>query len=283
MSDDLVKEDASVAEKVETGAKSADSNIEIVEDDMETVEDDMETVEVIEDITEDDTEMPKAEEESLESEWDVDFEVVTDSYIFDEQQNGIEIYYPQLCGFEDSVKEERINALIEEDVMQIVGEKNTGGEDSFYRIYLDYKIVFLNDRVISILYKGGKGYITTGHASIDKEAIATTIDIEEEKVITLQDIVTDLRELSEMLLADELENITIWEGVKGGYPFSGEFNGTVDELEENLQEKQQEWYTDGENFIFISMDKYGAYYNEYAISNESAKHILDAEFLKKLE
>ncbi|MCM1387729.1 MAG: DUF4163 domain-containing protein [Bacillus sp. (in: Bacteria)] len=218
-----------------------------------------------------------------EEEWDVDFEVVTDSYIFDEQQNGIEIYYPQLCGFEDSVKEERINALIKEDVMQIVGEKNTGGEDSFYRIYLNYKIMFFNDRVISILYKGGKGYITTGHASIDKEAIATTIDMEEERIITLQDVVTDLRELSEMLLADELEGITMWEGVKGGYPFSGEFSGTVDELEENLQEKQQEWYTDGENFIFISMDKYSAYYNEYAISNESAEHILDAEFLKKLE
>ena len=221
------------------------------------------------------------DEESKEDEWNVDFEVERAEYIYEEQQNGIEIYYPQLCGFEDSAKEERINALIEEDVMQIIGEKNTEEDDSFYRVYLKYKIMFLNDRVISILYKGGDGYITTGHSGVNSTAIATTIDIEGEKVIALQDIVTDFTELSDMLLADEFEHITMWEGEAGGYPFSGEFGGTVDELEENLREKPQEWYTDGENFIFIHTK--GRYYNEYSISIEAVGHMLDTEFLKKLE
>lgn len=191
------------------------------------------------------------DEENKEDEWNVDFEIERAEYIYDEQQNGIEIYYPQLCGLEDSAKEERLNALIEEDVMQVVGEKNTEEDDSFYRIYFDYKIEFVNERIISIRYRGWDGYITTGHAALDDEVIATTIDIEEEKIVTLQDVVTDLKELSDMLLAEEFESITLWE-----------------------------WYTDGENFIFVYMR--GRYYNEYSISFKSVGHILAPEFLKKL-
>ncbi len=41
-----------------------------------------------------------------------------------------------------------------------------------------------------------------------------------------------------------------------------------------------EWYTDGENFIFVYMR--GRYYNEYSISFKSVGHILAPEFLKKL-
>ena len=60
------------------------------------------------------------DEESKEDEWNVDFEIERAEYIYEEQQNEIEIYYPQICGLEDSAKEERINALIEEDIMQIM-------------------------------------------------------------------------------------------------------------------------------------------------------------------
>ncbi|MDE5598945.1 MAG: hypothetical protein K2J04_14105, partial [Lachnospiraceae bacterium] len=103
-------------------------------------------------------------------------------------------------------------------------------------------------------------------------------DIEEEKIVTLQDVVTDLRELSDMLLAEKFESITLWEGEQT--PFTREFRGTADKLEENLREEPQEWYTDGENFIFVSMRT--RYYQEYSISIESVGHILDTEFLKKL-
>ena len=220
----------------------------------------------------------KEDEENKEDEWNVDFEIERAEYIYNELQNEIEIYYPQLCGLEDSAKEERINALIEEDIMQILGEKSKEGDDFFYCVDYDYKIEFMNERIISIRYRGWDGYITTGHASLYQEVITTTIDIEEEKEIALQDVVTDLRELSDMLLAEEYESITLWEGEKT--PFTREFGGTADELEENLREKPQEWYTDGENFIFVSMRT--RYYQEYSISIESVGHILDAEFLKKL-
>ena len=154
------------------------------------------------------------DEESKEDAWNVDFEIERAEYIYKEQRNEIEIYYPQLCGLEDSAKEERINALIEEDIMQIMGEKNKEGDDSLYCINFDYKIEFMNERIISIRYRGWDGYITTGHAALDDEVIATTIDIEEEKIVALQDVVTDLRELSDMLLAEEFESITLWEGEK---------------------------------------------------------------------
>ena len=123
------------------------------------------------------------------------------------------------------------------------------------------------------------GYITPGHG-LNGEAIATTIDMEEEKVITVKDVVADFTELRDMLLADEFDHITRWEGKAGGYQVSRDYRGTEDELEKDLQ-KERKWYTDGDNFVVITEGRVD--YNEYSISNESAENILDAEFLKKLE
>lgn len=50
----------------------------------------------------------------------MDFEIVRSEYIYDEHRNDIEIYYPQLSGLADSAKEERINALIEDNVKKII-------------------------------------------------------------------------------------------------------------------------------------------------------------------
>lgn len=245
------------------------------------VKDDMETVKADEGSTENNAETFETGEEWEEDESKLNFEVIRAEYIYDEQRNEIEIYYPQFCGLEDSEKEERINALIEEDVMQIVGEKNKEGDDTLYCIGLDYKIKFLNERIISILYKGWDGYVMSGHAALDNEAITVTIDIEEEKVITLQDVVTDFTELSDMLLADKFEHITMWEGEAGGYKVSMEYEKDEDKLEDDLRGKYQHWYTDGKNFVIIIEKR--ADYNEYSISNESVGHILDAGFLRKLE
>lgn len=245
------------------------------------VKDDMETVNADGESTENDVETSETDEEGEEDKWNVDFEVIRAEYIYDEQRNEIEIYYPQLCGLEDSAKEVRINALIEEDVMQIIGEKNKEGDHTLYCVGLDYKIKFLNERIISVLYEGWEGYVMRGHSALDDEAITVTIDIEEEKVITLQDVVTDFTELSDMLLADKFEHITMWEGKAGGYQVSMEYKECEDKLENDLREKYQEWYTDGKNFVIIIEKR--ADYNEYAISNESVEHILDAGFLRKLE
>ncbi|MBD5494197.1 MAG: DUF4163 domain-containing protein, partial [Lachnospiraceae bacterium] len=206
-------------------------------------EDNSEVVNANEESTEDNTTASQMDEEGKKDEWDVDFEVIRDGYIYYEQRNEIDIYYPQLIGFDDSAKEERINALIAEDVKKIIGDKNKEGDNTLYCISLDYEIKFLNERIISILYKGMYGYIMPGHG-LNAKVKTTTIDIEEEKVITLKDVVTDFTELSDMLMADEFEHVTMWEGSTGGYKISWIFkSGEV--LEENLRETYQQWYTDG--------------------------------------
>lgn len=215
---------------------------------------------------------------------EADFRIIRELYIYMEQRNDIDIYYPQLSGLEDTEKENRINALIKEDVKKIIGEKNKEGDDTLYCINLDYEVKFLNERIISILYEGRRGYIMPGRARMLGKAIATTIDIEEEKIITLKEVVTDFTELSDMLLEDEFENITMWEGKAGTFEVSWEYKGYEDkeyEIEKDLREEERQWYTDGNNFIVI-LEEFQDY-NEYSISNDLVKHILDEEFLKKLE
>ncbi|MDE5866744.1 MAG: DUF4163 domain-containing protein, partial [Lachnospiraceae bacterium] len=203
-------------------------------------ENENEIVKVGEESTKDYVETYKTEE-SKEDDWDVDFDIVRTEYIYDEQRNGIEIYYPQLCGLVNSTKEDAINALIEEDVKKIIVDKNKEGDDSVYCVVLDYKIKFLNERIISILYKGMYGYIMPGHG-LNAKVITTTIDIEEEKVIDLKDVVIDFAELSNMLMADEFEHITMWEGTTGGYKVSWLFK-SGEELKEKLGDIYQQWYT----------------------------------------
>ncbi|MDE7197427.1 MAG: DUF4163 domain-containing protein [Lachnospiraceae bacterium] len=219
-----------------------------------------------------------SEDENKEAGWDVDFEIKREAYHYNEERNDINIYYPQLTGFGDAIKEERINALIEENAKKWIGETNKEGDDSLYCLNLDYKVKFLNDRIISILYKGGHGYITAGHGYPAK-AVATTIDMEEEKVIALKDIITDFSELSDMLLADKFESITRWEGMEGI-----EFSRTYESkgrVEQDLTEAKRQWYTNGDHLIII-FEKFNDY-DEYSISIGSVSQILDETFLKKLE
>lgn len=220
------------------------------------------------------------EEENKEAKWDVDFEIIREAYHYNEQRNDINIYYPQLTGFVDAAKEKRINALIEEDVKKWIGETNKEGDDSLYCLDLDYEVKFLNDRMISILYKGGHGYITAGHGYPAKAA-ATTIDMEEEKVIALKDI-ADVSKLGDMLLADEFQNITMWEGGIPDCKASEEIYIYDDGLDADLQERHS-WYTDGEHFIIVLVDTNFSDYLEYSIDIESVSPILDETFLKKLE
>lgn len=103
-----------------------------------------EVVNANEESTEDNTDVSQTDEDDKVEEWDVDFEVIRDGYIYYKQRNEIDIYYPQLIGFDDSAKEERINALIAEDVKKIIGDKNKDGDNTLYCISLDYEIKFLN-------------------------------------------------------------------------------------------------------------------------------------------
>lgn len=86
------------------------------------------------------------------------------------------IDFPQLSGMEDPEKEKRLNALIEADVMKVLED---GESDDEYRtsVGFDYEIKYIDDRIISILYKSWYGAVGTGSPAV---AMATTIDVEEE-------------------------------------------------------------------------------------------------------
>lgn len=201
------------------------------------------------------------------------------------QEDDIEIFYPQVNGFEDKNKEYHINALIEKDVMKVVTEGLVHmGSD--FRIDLDYEIKYINENIISIFYHGLYGNTVAGQG-LSAIAMATTIDVENEKIITMKDIIVDFDELSMLLLNDEFESITIWDGMTGIGKISREYAGTEDLLIQNLQKEcydilnhYVEWYVEGENFIVISL--YGSAYEEYSMDINSIKDLFNEDFLVKM-
>lgn len=205
-------------------------------------------------------------------------------YVYQDRYNDIEIYYPQIQDFIDPDKAERINILIENDVKKLIVEEQVF--DYIFCVYLNYEVKFLNENIISIFYKGMYGYISKGHG-LDAMAIATTIDLEKEKVITLSDIIMDFDTLSELLLDDQFESISTWEGITGLYQFSWDWGFLGKETlieymkatEFNIARHGIEWYTDGDKFVIVCV---GGIFNEYAENIESIKNLLSYEFYRKV-
>lgn len=269
-----------VQEEYMTAVQTVEENEADEKELVKTVEEStIEKAEIVQ--TEEETATASPEEEKKEAKWEVDFEMIRESYHYNEQRNDINIYYPQLAGLEDGAKEEKINALIEEDVKKVIGEKNKEGDDTLYYLNLDYEVKFLNDRIISIFYQGRRGYFMPKDVKLRGKAVATTIDMEEEKVIALKDI-ADVSKLGDMLLADKFENITMWDGSIPEFEASTVIAIYEDGLDADLQERHS-WYMDGEHFIIVLADPKYCDYLEYSIDIESVSQILDEFFLKKLE
>lgn len=210
--------------------------------------------------------------------------VTQGQYVYHDRYNDIEICYPQIQDFIDPDKAERINVLIENDVKKLIVEEQVF--DYIFCVYLNYEVKFLNENIISIFYKGMYGYISKGHG-LDAMAIATTIDLEKEKVITLSDIITDFDTLSERLLNDQFESITTWEGITGTGQMSWEWEFKENELIENLKATEFdirchyiEWYIGETSFVIVSL-KLGDY-NEYSTNIEYMKDLLSEEFYRKV-
>ena len=205
----------------------------------------------------------------------------TQEYLLNDDRYCTYIYYPQLSGIEDAEKEEWVNLLIEEDVKKILERDDPDDEWRFFAV-LHYQIKYINDRIISILYEGCDGPMLPGRGNPDV-AMATTIDIEEERILTLEDIVADYEELNTLLLEDQFYNITLWEGTAGQYKISKEYKGKEDSLLEELKgdDNDIEWYVDDGNFVIVSFVG-GPDYNEYSIEIKAIKDILQEEFLEKI-
>lgn len=261
--DNYKEPDISVTEQPEGEAKAEQEDADIPDQSEEVVSD--------------------TDQESENTEDDANGLTVTQSqYVYQDEYNDIEIYYPQIQGFEDLDKAERINTLIENDVKKVTLKERVS--EYLFCVYLSYEVMFLSENMISIFYKGMYGYITPGHG-LYARALATTIDLENEKVLTLNDIVVDFDTLSELLLDDKFEGITTWEGITGGDRFSWNWIDKKDLIEcmkateFDSANSAIEWYTDGDLFVIVYV---GVIYNEYAADIKSVRNLLSEEFYREV-
>ena len=178
--------------------------------------------------------------------------IVKKEYRNQRRNNDIQVFYPQIQGLDDQIRK---------DATRLVSGELYKNDNLWHN--LDYKIKFVNGEIISILYKGFSG-VNIGYPGAGlrtyPEILTTTVDIEEGKILRLEDIVTDFDTLCEMLIEDEFEGITKWDGVAGntvsqqyGYP-----KESVDWIKERMIEgwvsrdaTNFDWYTDGSRFVIV--------------------------------
>ena len=212
--------------------------------------------------------------------------IIKKEYSNQRRHNEIQIFYPQIQGLDDEGKEKRINYQIRKDATRLVSGIVYEKDNLWHN--LDYEIKFLNGKMISVCYKGRSGAtiaVERGWPNI----LTTTVDIEAGKVLRLKDVVTDFDTLCEMLVEDEFEGITKWEGVAGN-TVSQQYRYTkqsVDWIKERMIEgwvppdaTNFDWYTDGSRFVIV-ISKWNTY-DEFAIDLSEVEDILDSEFLEKL-
>lgn len=205
-------------------------------------------------------------------------------YLEYDGEREIYIDYPQLSGMadKDKEKEKRLNALIKKDALKIM-ERDTSDSEYCFTAGLDYEVKYLDDRIISILYEGWNGYITPGQG-YPATAMATTIDIEEEKILALEDAVADYDVLHDMLMADAFENTSKWDGVAGQHTVSQDYDyKSYSTLMEDLggDDEDIEWHIDDGHFVIVVLNGI-ADYNEYAVGLQEAKDFLKKDFWQKI-
>ena len=212
--------------------------------------------------------------------------IIKKEYSNQRRHNEIQIFYPQIQGLDDEGKEKRINYQIRKDATRLVSGIVYEKDNLWHN--LDYEIKFLNGKMISVCYKGRSGAVIGGGRGWPN-ILTTTMDIEEGKILRLEDIVTDFDTLCEMLIEDEFEGITKWDGVAGN-TVSQQYRYTkqsVDWIKERMIEgwvsrdvTSFDWYTDGSRFVIV-ISKWNTY-DEFAIDLSEVEDILDREFLEKL-
>ena len=207
-------------------------------------------------------------------------------YRNERRDNDIEVFYPKIEGLDDEGKEKRINYQIRKDATRLVyGELYEKGR---LACWLDYKIKCFNGEIISVCYKGLWGGVAKGQG-LEPAILTTTVDIGSGKILRLEDIVTDFDTLCEMLIEDEFEGITKWDGVAGN-TVSQNYRYTKQDVE-GMTERMKggwtagsvinfDWYTDGSRFVIVMSEWYT--YDEFAIDLSEVEDILDSEFLEKL-
>ena len=212
-----------------------------------------------------------------------DLSVIRKEYSNERRGNDIHIFYPQIQGLDDVGKEKRINYQIRKDAIKLVS-----GDEYKTACGIDYEIKLFNGEIISVCYEGLWGGITKGKG-LNSAILTTTVDIGSGKILVLEDVVTDFDTLCEMLIEDEFEGITLWEGVAGN-TVSQNYGYTKQDVELMTKRMKEgwvsrdvtnfDWYTDGSRFVIV-ISEWNTN-DEFAIDLSEVEDILDREFLEKL-
>jgi len=122
--------------------------------------------------------------------------------IVEHNENNIKITYPVILGLENS---EEVNDLIKFHIYGIVeGCKRTIYEAYDVMLSLDYEIGFLNDKFLSIYYKGWWTALGAGRGYASR-IYTVNIDLEETRIVDKTDIVENGNKVFELLMEDRFE------------------------------------------------------------------------------
>lgn len=211
----------------------------------------------------------------------IHFEIV--QYINTIVDNNVMISLPQISGSKNKIKEQTINQLIENDAKRIM-RGCALFEEHHLLLKLDCEIKLLNNNLVSLIYYGYKGANGFGYRSYP-EAIATTIDVEKAKILTLHDVISELDVLYDMLITGTFEAISVWEGRVSDHLieyysteiFHDILKSALDSNEYNSSSRYLEWYIDSDNFVIVLIGL--NQYEEYSIPIEQIAHVLNDNIL----
>ena len=245
---------------------------------------------------------------------DLSFQFEETAYEYKNEYCRADISYPQMTGSRDKEKESKINQLIEDDIKKLM-ELAAPDEELGYIFVIgtrSYEIEYVDEKFISISYVGWAQYESPGRGHY-ASMMATTIDCEEMKVLELKDVVSDMKGLSQMLMEDQFENITAWDGEKGLFKMSDiyswgdedwsymlleELNGDDRDIEWYIKERKMsfsEWWSAlwgddvdkalaGKDLVIVSLHFVGAgaAHNEFAIEMRQVRELLRENFVESI-
>jgi hypothetical protein len=134
--------------------------------------------------------------------------------------DNVDVLYPQVKGFYDADKQERINDLIINDllcgkinigVLEEKRERDAGREES-YNLELSYEVFMQTDQLLSVLFTGTERF-TSSHFAIDS-VYAIVINLEDEAILSVVDFVLiDDALFEKMKTPNNVMNCAVREGM----------------------------------------------------------------------
>ncbi len=192
--------------------------------------------------------------------------VIEEEHIIEKNENDIEITYPVILGLENS---DKVNDLIKSHIYGIVeNHKRTIYKSYDVLLFLEYEIGFINDRFLSICYKGWWGALGSGRGW-PLRVYTINIDLEEEKLVSKSDMVENTSKIFDLLMEGEFE-------------FSGGIEATPFDWDnlDRFEDKTLKYYIEEDRFCLTLSGTHS--YGIYSIDIDRIKQYLNKDIVEKL-